>query len=262
MTTGWREVEATRLCAGAATDSSERVADETAIGFVYNGEPWAVMMATPADLEDFAVGFSLAENVVDEAREVELVDATRNDDGIALALSIPSARFEALTARRRAFEGRAGCGICGIGVLDVAMRAPPVVPGGAPIAAASIAATLARLAAAQPINAATGGVHAAAWCGSGKLLVREDVGRHNAIDKLVGALAREGRARDGALVVTSRASYEVVHKAATAGIGVVAAISAPTTLAIRVAEAAGVALAAFARGGAMTVYTHPDRIVP
>ena len=262
MSAGWRECPATRLADGRATPGVERVADEVAIGFVYNGEPYAVMMATPDDLEDFAVGFSLTEGVVAGAREVELVDATRTADGIALALSIPSARYEALVERRRAFEGRAGCGICGIGVLDVAMRAPPVVAAGAPVSAAAIAATLAALGAAQPLNAATGGVHAAAWCDAGAMLVREDVGRHNAIDKLVGALARGGRGREGALVVTSRASYEVVHKVASAGIGVVAAISAPTALAIRVAEQARVALAAFARGGAMTVYTHADRIVP
>ena len=262
MSAGWRELAATRLAAGRAVPGAERVADEVAIGFVYNGEPYAVMMATPDDLEDFAVGFSLTEGVVAGASEVELVDATRTTDGIALALSISSARYEAMVERRRAFEGRAGCGICGIGVLDVAMRAPRVVAPGAPVAAASIASTLAALAAAQPLNAATGGVHAAAWCGPGGMLVREDVGRHNAIDKLVGALARGEHERDGALVVTSRASYEVVHKAASAGIGVVAAISAPTTLAIRVAEQAGVALAAFARGGAMTVYAHLERIVP
>jgi formate dehydrogenase accessory protein FdhD len=177
-----------------------------------------------------------------------------------LHAAIPQARADAL-ARRRTLEGRSGCGLCGIEALQDALRPVPRVPDPLPVTLARIQETLAALAALQPLNARSGGVHAAAFAHAGGLLVREDVGRHNALDKVVGALVREGLdPASGFAVVTSRASYEIAYKAAMAGIGVVVAISAPTDLAIRTAQAAGITLAAFARGDACNVYTHPARV--
>ncbi|HET9482729.1 MAG TPA: formate dehydrogenase accessory sulfurtransferase FdhD [Xanthomonadales bacterium] len=258
---GLQPAVATRIANGGRVSFDDRVASEMPVAFVYNGEPHAVMMATPLDLEDFALGFALTEGVVADASEFELVDCTRTDAGISLQAVVPHARFEALRTRRRAMEGRAGCGLCGVETLDAAIRPVPAVAPGNAIPADAITAGIARLATLQPLNAASGGVHAAAWIEPETLRVREDVGRHNALDKLVGALAR-APAGPGFLLMTSRASYEIVHKAATAGIAVVAALSAPTDLAIRIAERAGVTLVAFARSESMTIYTNGHRIEP
>ena len=177
--------------------------------------------------------------------------------------AIPQARFDALQERRRGLEGRSGCGLCGVESLQAALRPVPRVATPAVGQRAAIHAALAALAEQQPLNSHSGGVHAAGFAHAGGLLVREDVGRHNALDKLVGAMAThepDAARQDGFLVITSRASYEIVHKAATAGIAVVVAISAPTDLAIRTADAAGITLAAFARGDLLNVYTHADGI--
>lgn len=248
--------------APARTDTDAVIA-ETAIALLYNGQPHAVMMATPADLDDFALGFALGEGVVGNASEFNLVDTVHHPDGIALHGAIPQARFDALDARRRGLAGRSGCGLCGVESIEAAMRPPPVVGATARITRRDVATALDLLASRQPLNDASGGVHAAAFFDprTGTLVVREDVGRHNALDKLAGALARAGTDNTtGFLVITSRASYEMVHKAATCGIGLVVAISAPTDLAIRNADAAGLTLAAFARGEALNVYSHPHRL--
>lgn len=250
-----------RLDARGGGAVEDVVAAETPVALLYNGAPFAVMMATPADLEDFALGFALSEGIVADAGEFRLVDDVRNADGIALHAAIPQARFDALESRGRNLEGRSGCGLCGTGSLQAAIRPVPRVAQGAPVDAGDIHRALALLSARQPLNAASGGLHAAAFVHAGGMLVREDIGRHNALDKVIGARLRQGLGgADGFLVVTSRASYEVVHKAATAGIGLLVAISAPTALAIRIAIEAGLTLAAFARGDAMNVYTHPGRI--
>lgn len=256
------QVRALHVQADARAERDEAVVVEAPVALLYNGEPFTVMMATPGDLEDFALGFALSEGIVATPSEFRLVDVVRGDAGVALHAAIPQARFDALAQRRRSLEGRSGCGLCGVEALQDALRPVPRVANAHAVSRTRIAATLAALAEHQPLNARSGGVHAAAFAHADGLLVREDVGRHNALDKLIGALVRAEIAMDdGFLVITSRASYEIVHKAATAGIGIVIAISAPTDLAIRTAEAAGLTLAAFARGDTLNLYTQPQRIV-
>jgi FdhD protein len=265
---GLRTTAVLRMDAGGCAYFDDRVIEEVPVAFLYNGTPFAVMMATPCDLADFALGFALSEGIVGDPREFELVDALRTEHGIALQALIPADRFEALHARRRNLTGRSGCGLCGAETLEEAIRPVRRVASDIVVRREAVTAALAQLAATQPLNARSGGVHAAAFASGGSLTVREDVGRHNALDKLVGALGRDASAmaamRDhcgrGLLAITSRASYEIVHKAASAGIAVIAAVSAPTSLAVRLAEQANVTLIAFARGSGMNVYTHPRRV--
>lgn len=246
----------------------DQVIEEIPVALLYNGASHAVMMATPCDLEDFALGFSLSEGIVERAEEFELVDCLRGERGISLHMLIPHARFAALQARRRNLTGCSGCGLCGVEALMEAVRPVPRVHSDVRIESALIERGLRELAQCQPLNERSGGVHAAAYAHANAILVREDVGRHNALDKLIGALARDAggasaawRAQTGFLAITSRASYEIVHKAATAGMALVAAISAPTSSAIKLAEEAGITLIAFARANAMNVYTHPQRLI-
>ncbi|HEY2345964.1 MAG TPA: formate dehydrogenase accessory sulfurtransferase FdhD [Xanthomonadaceae bacterium] len=256
---GLLSATALRLDDAHAETFVDNVVEETPVALLCNGLPFAVMMATPVDLEDFALGFALTEGIVEHAGEFRLVDRVDSAQGIALHSAIPQQRFEALEGRGRAFAGRSGCGLCGTESLAAAIRPVRRLADDSQVSVTAIEDGLQRLAQAQSLNRASGGVHAAGYVHASGILVREDVGRHNALDKLVGALA----CRDlgmGFLVITSRASYEIVHKAASAGIAVVVAMSAPTSLAIRLAEEAGVTLVAFARGRTMTVYTRADRI--
>lgn len=248
---------------GAATDQAETVAEEVPVALVYNGVSHVVMMATPQDLEDFALGFSLSEGIL-EARS-ELLDCRRRDGaiGIEMELSILNERFSALKARRRNLTGRTGCGLCGVDSLAEAIRPARLVEPGPPISPAAIAAALAALPDRQLLNREAGAIHAAAWAKPDGTIaeIREDVGRHNALDKLIGAMARSATdPRDGFLLVTSRCSYEMVQKATAAGIGLIVAISAPTALAIRMAEQAGIGLVAFARGERHARYANPERV--
>ncbi|MDO5505940.1 MAG: formate dehydrogenase accessory sulfurtransferase FdhD [Pseudoxanthomonas suwonensis] len=240
----------------------ESVVVETPVALLYNGDPFAVMMATPCDLADFALGFALAEGVVASADELALVDMVPGEHGVALHCAIPQARFDALGERRRNLEGRSGCGLCGTESLQAAVRA--IAPVGNAVRdwmRRELLDALERLDRAQPLNAASGGVHAAGLLHAGGLLVREDVGRHNAVDKAIGAALGTGVDAAGcALLVTSRASFEIVQKAASVGIGTVVAISAPTSLAVQRANALGIALAAFARRDGMNLYSHAARV--
>ena len=239
------------------------------MAMLYNGIAYAVMMATPCDLEDFALGFALSEGVVEHEREFELVDCLRTEHGISLQALIPQARLDALEQRKRNLAGRSGCGLCGVESLQEAVRPLRRVESDARIEMAMIGRGLHQLAQRQPLNRASGGVHAAGFVYADGIVVREDVGRHNALDKLIGALARGADAHasaawrqgEGLLAITSRASHEIVHKAASAGIAVIAAISAPTSLAIELAERAGVTLIGFARDSGMNVYTLSERLV-
>lgn len=260
---GLEDIEVLRIAPGNRERLADRVIGEAPVAMVYNGVSFAVMLATPCDLEDFALGFALAEGIVADAGEFELVDVLRTDHGISLQGLIPSHRFAALAERRRNLAGRSGCGLCGIESLEEAVRPLPRVQSGSSIRRGAIASGMRALAGAQPLNAATGGAHAAAFIArDGSVMVREDVGRHNALDKLIGALASAPlRGADGFLAITSRASWEIVHKAAHAGIAVIAAISAPTSLAVSAADAAGITLIAFARDEAMNVYSHRQRVV-
>jgi len=246
-------VEALRLEGGRRELLRETLAEETPVALLYNGVPHVVMMATPADLPDFALGFSLSEGIVEHARELEVVDVLARERGLALHVAMPSARFEALQQRRRALVGRGGCGLCGAEALDSAIAPVRRVTRAGTLTRQALSSAFERLAAHQPWNAECGALHAAAAIGGERWHVREDVGRHNALDKALGAAAREALDLD-ALLVTSRASYELVHKAAQRGVPLLAAVSAPTALAVRLAQEAGMTLVAFARDRRMTVY--------
>ncbi len=254
-------VERWRLTGGET--AAEEVATEVPIAFVYNGVPFAVMLASPQDLEDFALGFSLTEGVIESAADFQGVEVVPETRGFSVYVSIPKDRSEVIATRTRNLAGRTGCGLCGEQLLENALRPAPVVTTTTRFSATGVQAGAMALGAAQQLNAITGAVHAAAWCdATGSLrLVREDVGRHNALDKLIGALSTAGvDGGSGFVIVTSRASYEMVHKCAVAGIGLIAAVSAPTALAIEVATAANVTLIGFTRAGRHTVYANPDRV--
>lgn len=245
-----REVLRTRH--GTTERVLDHIAEEVPVALVYNDAPFAVMMATPADLDDFARGFTITEGIA-SAHEITKVEQRELLEGHELRITIPEARAESLAARRRNLTGRSGCGLCGTEMLEAAMREPPSVPpSDFVLTDAALQRALAQLPAHQPINALTGATHAAAWCDAHGdiVLCREDVGRHNALDKLVGAMARRGiEPAHGFCTVTSRASYEIVTKAAAARIGQVAAVSAATALAMSIATRAGVVLTAFTRRG-------------
>jgi FdhD protein len=253
-----------RLTALGHEALSEVVAEEVAVALVYNGLSHAVMMATPSDLEDLARGFSLTEGIVEKPSEIYDIEVETAGRGIEVRLEIASSRLAALRERRRNLAGRTGCGLCGVESLDAALRSVPTVPARANVSHAAITRAMAALPTVQRLNRENGATHAAGWAAvDGALVaVREDVGRHNALDKLAGALAKSGEARSGGfVVVTSRCSYEMVQKAAAIEAEAIAAVSAPTSLAIETAEQAGLALVAFVRDGRLTVYAHPERIV-
>jgi len=244
-------------------EASDMVAAEVPVAFAVNGTSFAVMMATPADLDDFALGFALGEGLVGHAGELAVESIGESLEGVSIALAIPPRRAAALDARRRSLEGRSGCGICGMARIEAVLHPPAPVQPGRAVAPAALERALRELEGLQPLNALTGATHAAGWANTdgSVILVREDVGRHNALDKLVGAMARAGAdPRAGFAVVTSRASYEMVMKAAQAGITLLAAISAPTALAIALAQSSGLTLVGFARGRGHVVYAHPDRL--
>ncbi len=245
-----------------AVQAGERcVPEEVATALTYNRTTHAVMMATPADFEDFAIGFSLAEGIIDRPGDIEELDVVAAPLGIELRLWIAPERMARLDRRRRQIAGPTGCGLCGMDSLADAMRPPPTVRPGGRLTAAAINAAMASLRPAQTLNHLTSAVHAAGFWRGELLALREDVGRHNALDKLTGALARAGHEpSDGVLAMTSRVSVELVQKAAAAGVTVLAAISAPTALAIRVADAAGITLVGVARADGFEVFTHRERI--
>ena len=248
---------------GVARVQADWVAEEVPVALSFDGEPFAVMMATPADIADFALGFALSEGIVDDAGELRIDAIEHTLDGIHVALSLPPARRSRIAARRRNLEGRSGCGLCGAASIDAVLRPPPAVPQGVAITPAILAQALRLLPAQQRLARLTGATHAAAWAGiDGNLLaVREDVGRHSALDKLIGSLASAGTdLGTGFCVVSSRASYEMAMKAAQAGMPMLAAISAPTALAIALAESAGMTLVGFARGEDCVAYAHPWRL--
>ncbi|MEO8623008.1 MAG: formate dehydrogenase accessory sulfurtransferase FdhD [bacterium] len=256
-------IRAVRYENAHASGVDEVVAEETPVTFVYNGVSHAVMMASPSDLEDFAIGFSLTEGLIDRADAVIAVGVVRYSRGIELQVETSVA--VANETRRRRLSGRSGCGICGMEDVDQVLRALPRIGTGRRFTATAISRAMRELAARQPLNDSTGAVHAAGWSDAdgAVTLVREDVGRHNALDKLVGAVVRSPiDPASGFIVLTSRGSFELVQKAAVLGASLVATVSAPTGLAVRMADEAGIALAGFARDGRVTVYTHADRVSP
>jgi len=249
---------------GTMSPARRNLPEETPVAIVYDGATYAVMMATPCDLADFALGFSLTEGVVADTSEILDLEIAEHEFGMQVRLWLAEGRAEALQGRSRRLAGPVGCGLCGIESLAEASRAVRRVALDPRLNAGGLMAGMAALAPNQPANIATRATHAAGFWHprEGLVAVREDVGRHNALDKLVGALAtRPPAARDGAVLLTSRVSVEMVQKTAAAGIPVIVAVSAPTTLAVRTAEAAGITLVAVARADGFEVFAHAGRIV-
>jgi FdhD protein len=240
------------------------VPEETALALTYNGGTYAVMMGTPRDLEDFAVGFSLGEGIVESADEIDSLEIVQVENGIELRMWLAADRAERLNERRRLIIGPTGCGLCGTDSIAEATRSTPVVVSDATFSFDQIMEAMRSIAAQQTLNATTRAVHAAAfWTREdGIVSVKEDVGRHNALDKLVGALLRSGiHAGRGMVLLTSRVSIELVQKTATLGSPLMVAVSVPTALAVRAAETAGITLVAIARDDGFEVFTHPHRVV-
>jgi FdhD protein len=248
---------------GSASQGVRAIPEETALALTYNGGSYAVMMGTPQDLSDFATGFSLSEGIVRTAEEIRSLDIVEFDDGIELRMWIAQAQADRLGERRRQIAGPTGCGLCGIDSIAEAVRPAAIVGPGGEFSPQQIMSAMQALPPLQKINIETRAVHAAAfWTAArGVAALREDVGRHNALDKLAGALARNGiPASEGMVLLTSRVSVEMVQKTAAMGAALMVAVSAPTALAVRMADMAGITLAAIARQDGFEVFTHPHRI--
>jgi len=252
--TAWRDAH--------AQSQADWLADEVPVALVFNGISHAVMMASPADLEDFALGFGLTEGLLDSPAELYGVEVQTVAEGIEVQLQVSAACAWRLKEQRRTLAGRTGCGLCGTDSLDQVRRKLPRVPA-RPFSPQALNRAQRELRQSQAVQQLTGATHAAAWCaGNGEVgLVREDIGRHNALDKLVGALVRAGiETGEGFICITSRASFEMVQKTAMAGVGTLAAVSAPTALAVQTAQQCGLALAGFVRGDTLVAYTFAERL--
>jgi FdhD protein len=257
------ELRARRWQHGEVSDQLEVIAEETPIAIVYNGIPHVVMMATPQDLEDFALGFSITEELIGSPADLEKVECIRYSQGIEIQATVAPACEAVIAARTRRLTGRTGCGICGADSVTAVLKQLHEVDDAVSIPPRAIRVALDSLISSQVLNAEAGAVHAAGWAGldGGIQVVREDVGRHNALDKLIGALLKRGTdPKTGFVVVTSRASFEMVQKTTVLGAPLMAAVSGPTGLAVRIAQQAGLTLVGFARGDRHTVYTHPQRL--
>ena len=253
-----------RLGARTTEHVTAQLVEEVPVALIYNGVSHAVMLASPGDLADFALGFSLSEGIIESPQELLDLELASAGDGIEVRLTITARRFAGLKDRRRAMTGRSGCGLCGVESLAEAMRPLPRLEDRTFLSLVSIHRALDGLAPLQRLNRLAGAVHAAAWADPDGTIrhLAEDVGRHNAFDKVIGAMARrQGGRPPGFAVLTSRLSYELVQKAATTGISALVAISAPTALAVEAAERAGICVVALARTDSVTVYAHPDRVV-
>jgi FdhD protein len=250
--------------ANGLSSGNRSIPEETAVAITYNGGTYAVMMTTPQDLEDFAVGFSLSEGVISSSTDIESLDVVRLDDGVELRMWLSKPKADRLHERRRHIAGPTGCGLCGIDSIAEAMRPAAVVGHDAQFSPEQIMGAMRNVAPHQKLNIETRAVHAAAFwdVAGGIVALREDVGRHNALDKLAGALARASILTSGGIILlTSRVSVEMVQKSAAIGSSVMVSVSAPTALAVRMADAAGITLAAIARADGFEVFTHPCRIV-
>jgi len=263
-TPGFVERSVQQRSPDGSRERRDSVASEVPIALHYNDAPFAVLMATPCDLADLALGFSLSEAVVGSPGELRIDGIEESVDGIAVRMAIPASRADALEDRHRNLPGYGGCGVCGSASIESVLRTPPLVASQLRIDESSLHRAFTQLHQRQPLNAATGATHAAGFANADGelLLVREDVGRHNALDKLIGAMAAAAiDASSGFAIVTSRASYELAMKAAQVGIPLLAAISAPTSLAIALAESANLCLIGFARDGHCGVYAHAERLM-
>ncbi|EKY3196597.1 formate dehydrogenase accessory sulfurtransferase FdhD [Cronobacter turicensis] len=244
------------------TTEPDWLAEEVPVALVYNGISHVVMMASPKDLEIFALGFSLSEGIVESSHEIYGMDIIHGCNGIEIQVELSSRRFMGLKERRRNLAGRTGCGVCGVEQLNDIVRPLAPLPFTQTFALANLDGALRRLASVQPVGELTGCTHAAAWLTPQGDIAggHEDVGRHVALDKLLGRRAREAW-QQGAVLVSSRASYEMVQKAATCGVEILFAVSAATTLAVEVAERCNLTLVGFSRPGRATIYTHPQRLI-
>lgn len=248
---------------GDIKTDADQVATECAVALVYNGVSHAVMMATPKDLHDFALGFSLSEGILESPAQLLDCEEQSAERGIELQLSITAGPFAALKERRKNLAGRTGCGLCGAESLVQAVTMPQPVSNAHRVSHTVLQSAASQLGEAQSLQQMTGAVHAAGWFNlQGELmLMREDVGRHNALDKLLGAFHKAKTSNEGFIVITSRASYEMVSKTATANVGILAAVSGPTSLAIDYAQHCGLTLVGFTRPGRHAIYTHPERLL-
>jgi FdhD protein len=245
------------------SEGGRTIPEETAIALSYDGGSYAVMMATPRDLEDFAIGFSLSEGVISSPGQITGLDVIPLDNGIDIQMWLDASRADGLRERRRHIAGPTGCGLCGIDSIAEAVKPAAIVATGLQVSPQQIMAAMAALPPLQQLNLATRAVHAAAFWHprQGVVALREDVGRHNALDKLAGALARQSLSgADGIVLLTSRVSVEMVQKTAAMGTSVIVSVSAPTALAVRTAEAAGITLCAIARTDGFEVFSHMHRI--
>lgn len=259
------EYAVTRHQAGGVEAQLDIIAEEVPIALVYNGISHVVMLATPQDLDDFALGFSLTEGIFDEPSDLYGMEIVQQEQGIELHLEVASACFQRLKEKRRNMAGRTGCGLCGSESLEQALRIPTRKPHkklAVKFSGKVINLAFANIRQQQKLQTLTGATHASAWVNlNGEVeLLREDVGRHNALDKLIGAMAKAERRSEGFVLTTSRASYEMVQKTVSAGAHMLVAISAPTGLAIRVAEQCDLTLVGFARENSYVVYSHPENI--
>jgi len=251
----WRE--------GCASVGSRPIPEETAVALTYNGGTYAVMMTTPQDLEDFAVGFSLTEGVINSSADIDSLDIVRLDDGVEIRMWLRKPEADRLRERQRHIAGPTGCGLCGIESIAEAMRPAAIVHQRRQFSPEHIMVAMQGLPSRQKLNIETRAVHAAAFWNvtSGIIALREDVGRHNALDKLSGALARASIvASEGIILLTSRVSVEMVQKSAAIGAPVMVSVSAPTALAVRMADVSGITLVAIARADGFEVFTHPSQI--
>ena len=258
----WREDRREEQWLASVATVDDRIAVEIPVALTYNRVSHVVMMATPADLEDFAVGFSMTEGLIGAVDDIRAVRAVPRNGGIELAMTISEDWFDRLSTQRRNMAGRTGCGLCGAETIEQALRQPTPVGRSITVNNAALQKSVSGLEAHQPLQAETGATHGAAWCSlDGEITVlREDVGRHNALDKLIGSLCRTNfDPASGFALVSSRASYEMVYKAAAVGIELIMAVSAPTSLAVEFAERSGVTLVGFARLGRHNVYTFRER---
>ena len=249
---------------GSMDEGLRIIPEETAIALTYNGGTYAVMMGTPQNLSDFAVGFSLTEGIAQTPDDIRSLDIVDLDDGIELRMWLAEDKAARLSERRRHIAGPTGCGLCGIDSIAEALRPADVVARGQRFSSREVMAAMQNIPPLQTLNIEARAVHAAAfWMpGRGTVALREDVGRHNALDKLAGALAQARiGASEGMVLLTSRVSVEMVQKTAAMGAPVIVAVSAPTALAVRMADAAGITLAAIARADGFEIFTRPDRIM-
>lgn len=261
---GTRAVARHWLEHGQLQSDTDPVIEEVPVALVYNGISHVVMMATPLDLEDFALGFSLSEGILADVGQLRDLEMVTTEPGLELRMQISAEAFAGLRERRRNLTGRTGCGLCGAESLAQAIPGPQPVTGTLSLSGLALNRALAALADVQPLKALTGAAHGAAYCSAAGeiLLVREDVGRHNALDKALGAMTRAELGRDGFMLVTSRASYEMVAKTASAGIALLAAVSAPTSLAVDYARACDLTLVAHLGSGRHVAYSGEQRLVP